>query len=409
MRTALDASAPFRALPPALLDLVVAKATLRDFAAGETIIAQGAAAGALYVLSAGEARVVLHDHGVARSLATVGRGAVLGEMALLTAGPSTAEVVAATDVRALELLPADFFALVADHPDLAVVLTHLVAERLGSARGDGLGGKVLEGYRIGRPVGRGAMSVVYEAEEVASGRRVALKMMSHRLVHRADAIARFEREARVLRSLDHPGIARLIGDFPAFGTRFLVLEFVEGESLDRRLERDGALRTADALKLLARIADALAHVHARGVVHRDLKPGNVMLPNAGGVKLLDFGLADTGVEHVIAGSVLYMPPEQMEGKDSGPAADVYAFACMAIEMLSGRLPFEGRTPERLHEEKLRYVVPQAEQIAPRLPAKVHAFLAAAMLPEAERRPAMKATVFVRSPLRFFGRWNRATH
>jgi tRNA A-37 threonylcarbamoyl transferase component Bud32 len=404
MRSALDASPPFQSLPATLLDLVVAKSKLRAFAAGETIIAQGSPAGALYVVAEGEVRVVLRDHGAPRTLATVGRGAVLGEIALLTAEPSTADVIAATEVRALELAPADFLALVAAHPDLAVVLTHLVAERLGSSRGDGLGGKVFEGYRIARPIGRGAMSVVYEAEEVATGRRVALKMMSHRLVHRPDAIARFEREAAVLRALDHPGVARLLGVFPAFGTRFLVLEYVEGETLERRLERDGALPLRVGLHLLARIADALAHVHARGIVHRDLKPGNVMLPKRGEVKLLDFGLAGTAAENVVAGSAVYMPPEQMEGTDSGPAADVYALACVAIETLSGRVPFEGRTPERLFAEKMRYVVPSANEIAPRLPKETHAFLAAAMSPDPRERPAIRRGIFGAGRFRFLPAW-----
>jgi tRNA A-37 threonylcarbamoyl transferase component Bud32 len=400
------ASPPFRSLSPTLLALLEEHSTERAFASGERIIEQGTAAEALHVILEGEADVVVRD-GEPGTLATVTRGAVLGEMALLTGGPATADVVARSPLRTLSLAPQAFEAIAEAHPDLRLVLTHLVAERLGSARGDGLGGKVLEGYRIVRPVGRGGMSVVYDAEEVATGRRVALKMMSHRLVHRPDAIARFDREAAILRSLDHPGIARLLGDFPAFGTRFLVLEFVEGESLDRRLERDGALRTGEALKILARIADALAHVHARGVVHRDLKPGNVMLPNSGGVKLLDFGLADTGIEQVLAGSVVYMPPEQMEGKDSGPAADAYALACLAIEMLSGRLPFEGRTPERLLEEKLRYVVPQAKQIAPRLPAKAHAFLAAAMSPDPARRPAIRRGVFATERFGLLRAWRSA--
>lgn len=406
MRATLAASPPFRSLPLALIERVIARSTERLFARGTTIIEQGSEGRALYVVAEGDVRVVRRGEAEALTLATVSRGGVLGEMALLTGEASTADVVAETDVRAVALPLEAFRALVAEHADLAIVLEHLVAERLGSSRGDGLGGKILNGYRVGRPLGRGGMAVVYEAEEVATGRRVALKMMSHRLARRPDAIERFEREGRVLRALDDPGIARLHGDFPAFGTRFLVLELVDGESLDRRLERDGELPLGEGLRLLARMADALAHVHAHRIAHRDLKPGNVMLANGGGVKLLDFGMAGTGAEGTIAGSALYMSPEQMEGKDSGPATDVYALGCLAIETLSGRPPFSGRTFDRLLEEKRDYVLPTAREIAPRLPQRVHAFLAQALSTDPALRPRADGAVFRSGAQRILARWGR---
>ena len=400
LRGTLQASPPFQSLSAELIERVVERSTMRRFERGAAIIAQGEAGRSLHVVAEGEARVVLRHGADSTTLATVGRGAVIGEMALLTGEPATADVVAETDVHAVALPIEAFRDLVAEHPDLTLVLTHLVAERLGSSRGDGLAGKVLAGYRIGRPLGRGGMSIVYEAEEIATGVRVALKMMSHRLAHRDDAIARFAREGEVLRALGHPGVARLHGTFSAFGTHFLVLEFVEGESLDRRLERDGALPLREALRLLERIADAMAHIHARGLVHRDVKPGNVMLASSGSVKLLDFGLAGTGAEHVLAGTPLSMPPEQIDGVDSGPATDVYALGCLAFEMFSGRSPFSGRTVDRLLDEKRGYVLPSANEIAPRLPAKVHAFLAAALDPDPARRPEVRASTFRRSAFRW---------
>jgi len=365
---------PFKALRPRLVDQVFTSSRERRYEPGEALIRQGQQGDALFVVLEGEARVLLSDHdGTVRSIATLTRGSVAGEMSLITQEPATADVIAATELRVLVISATDFDALAAKNPELTIVLTNLVADRLGRAMHDGLGGKVLNGYRILSCVGRGGMAVVYEAIEVATGERVALKMMSHRLVYQPGAFSRFEREARIVEPLAHENIARLKGHFPAFRTEFIVMEFCEGSTLHDLLAAHGAFPEEQTKRILGQLAAALEFVHERGVVHRDLKPGNVMLTPSGQVKLMDFGLAkeeeplsdDTETQlGTVLGTPLYMPPGQLTGDESGPAIDTYAFACIAYELVAGHPLFVGRTARGLLQDKLTRRVPPAAEIGP---------------------------------------------
>ena len=401
-REVLLESEVFRALRPRLVDQVFSAARERRFGPNEEIILQGQQGDSLYVVIDGEARVLLRGHdGTIRTIAKLSRGSVAGEMSLITQEPATADVVATTEVRALVLSSKDFDGLAARNPELTIVLTNVVADRLGRALHDGLGGKVLNGYQILGCVGRGGMAVVYEAIEQATGDKVALKMMSHRLVYQPGALSRFEREARIVQPLEHDNIARMKGHFPAFRTEFIVMEFCEGSTLADLLTRHGAFPENQARCILGQLAAALQFVHDRGVVHRDVKPGNVMLTPAGRVKLMDFGLAkedqlvteDTATQSgTVLGTPLYMPPGQMTGEESGPAIDVYSFACIAYELVVGSSFFEGRTTRGLLQDKLTRRLPPANQIGPGISPELHDLLARGLQNEPENRLASLAAL-----------------
>lgn len=396
-REVLLESEPFRALREPLLDQVFSRASERRFEPDEPMILQGQRGDSLFVVVDGEARVLLRHHGGAvRTIATLRRGSVAGEMSLITQEPATADVVASTEVRALVLSAAAFDGLAARHPELTIVLTNLVADRLGRALHDGLGGKVLNGYRIQKCVGRGGMAVVYEATNLATAERVALKMMSHRMVYQPGAFSRFEREARIVEPLTHDNIARLKGHFPAFRTEFIVMEFCEGATLGELLSRHGAFPEDQARRVLGQLATALRFVHERGVVHRDLKPANAMLAPSGRVKLMDFGLAkaerelteDTITqEGTLLGTPLYMPPGQITGEETGPEIDIYAFACIAYELVAGSPIFEGRTARGLLQDKLTRALPAAGSIGPGISQELRDLIAAGLRTEPGSRLA----------------------
>jgi predicted Ser/Thr protein kinase len=395
-------SEPFRALRPRLVGQVFAAARERRYDPNETIIRQGQQGDSLYVVIDGEARVLLRSHdGTIRTIATLTRGSVAGEMSLITEEPATADVVATTEVRTLVLSAADFDALAAKNPELTIVLTNLVADRLGRGSHDGLGGKVLNGYQILGCIGRGGMAVVYEATELATGERVALKMMSHRLVYQPGAFSRFEREARIVEPLEHENIARLRGHFPAFRTEFIVMEFCDGSTLADLLSHHGPFPEDQAKRVLGQLAAALQFVHDRGVVHRDLKPGNVMLTPSGRVKLMDFGLAkedekvteDTATQTgTVIGTPLYMPPGQMTGDESGPTIDVYSFGCLAYELVVGKPLFEGRTTRGLLNDKLTRRAPPPEEIGPGISPEYHDLLTRGLQNEPENRLTSLASI-----------------
>jgi serine/threonine protein kinase len=220
-------------------------------------------------------------------------------------------------------------------------------------------GTKLGPYEILAPLGAGGMGEVYRARDTRLGREVAVKVLPDSLAHDGDALARFEREARLLAALDHPHIAGIHGIEESGEARYLVLELVEGSSLAERLAA-GPLPVDESLRIAAQIADALDAAHAKGIVHRDLKPGNVMVTPDGRAKVLDFGLAKSEIVDAsssqsrsptlaatqagtLLGTPAYMSPEQARGRPADKRSDIWSFGCVLYEMLAGRRPFEGAT------------------------------------------------------------------
>lgn len=234
-------------------------------------------------------------------------------------------------------------------------------------------GTKLGPYEIQVPLGAGGMGEVYRARDTRLDRTVAIKVLSSQLDGNPDLRQRFEREAKTISSLQHPHICVLHDLGHQDGTDFLVMEYLEGETLAQRLAK-GPLPLLEQLKIAVQIADALAAAHAAGIVHRDLKPGNVMLTKSG-VKLLDFGLAKpltamaaTGASSSapsftasktlsgpspmvspltahgsIVGTIQYMSPEQIEGKEADARSDIFAFGTVLYEMAAGKRPFQGKS------------------------------------------------------------------
>ncbi len=219
-------------------------------------------------------------------------------------------------------------------------------------------GTKLGHYEVVSSLGAGGMGEVYRAKDTKLGREVAIKLLLDEVSEDADRLARFEREAKVLAGLKHPNIATLYSFEAAGGTRFLVMEVAEGETLEKLLEK-GALPIARALEIGSQIGAAIDAAHKAEIVHRDLKPGNVMLTKTG-VKVLDFGLAKsiepepqaantqspTRMQPItgqgsILGTQLYMAPEQLEGKDTDARTDIWALGCVLYEMITGERPFQG--------------------------------------------------------------------
>jgi len=216
-------------------------------------------------------------------------------------------------------------------------------------------------YEIAGLIGAGGMGEVYRARDGRLRRDVALKIIPERFQDDPDRVARFHREAHLLAALNHPHIASIHGLEEASGVHFLVLELVDGESLERRLVR-GAMPIAQALRVATQIADALEAAHGQGIIHLDLKPANIVLTRDDQVKVLDFGLAKATdgstpdeVWHlptetvtptqggVIRGTAAYMSPEQARGLATNPQTDIWAFGCVLYELLTGRRAFPGKT------------------------------------------------------------------
>ena len=264
-------------------------------------------------------------------------------------------------------------------------------------------GEELRNYRIERHLASGGMGAVYRARDLKLHREVAIKVLPRDLVGDAGRRARFEREARLLAALNHPHIAAIYGLEEVGSTHFIVMELVDGPTLQQRL-RDGALPVGDALEICGQIAEAIAAAHSKDIVHRDLKPANVML-TGNGVKLLDFGIAKsvlpagaetatiagTEMETLTATGVLmgtgpYMSPEQVRGLPVDKGSDVWAFGCVLYEALVGRNPFQRETLADTLTAVLEHE-PSWRELPTGTPRPVRELLHGALQKDPARRPA----------------------
>ncbi|CAN5701598.1 hypothetical protein BH11PLA1_BH11PLA1_08520 [soil metagenome] len=250
-------------------------------------------------------------------------------------------------------------------------------------------------YQIVRELGRGGMGEVHLARDPRLDRLVALKALPPNFAADPDRLARFQREAKVLAALNHPSIGAIYGIEEAAGAAYLVLEYVEGETLEARLSR-GPLPPHEALALALQAAAALESAHEKGIIHRDLKPANLMVTEEGVLKVLDFGLARGGdlanassvaagdaptipVGHsptmpgAIMGSAGYMSPEQARGKPIDKRSDIFSFGCVIFEMLTGTRPFVGETVTDVLAATLHREV-ALDQLPPPTPGRVRTLL-----------------------------------
>src|SRR6202163_4740481 len=248
-----------------------------------------------------------------------------------------------------------------------------------------LSGRRLGPYEILSAIGAGGMGEVYKARDTRLDRIVAIKVLPTHLADRSELRERFEREAKTIASLNHPHICVLYDIGHQDGTDFLVMEYLEGETLAQRLQK-GSLPIQQVLQYAIEISDALDKAHRKGVTHRDLKPSNIMLTKSG-TKLLDFGLAKlkqeaapaipdsqlptlqsaiTG-EGAILGTLQYMAPEQVEAKEVDARTDIFAFGAVVYEMATGKKAFEGKSQASLIAKILEIDPPPISSLQPMTP------------------------------------------
>jgi eukaryotic-like serine/threonine-protein kinase len=252
-------------------------------------------------------------------------------------------------------------------------------------------GSLLDGrYRVVKHLGSGGMASVLLCEDERLGRQVAVKRLHADSPD--DVEQRFKREARLGALLNHPNLVSVYDTATDEEGVLIVMEYVDGHTL-RRLLRHGPLRPEEVSKIVGDVGDALDHAHGHGVVHRDVKPGNVLIRDDGVTKLADLGIATAAdATHItrsgiVLGTAAYMAPEQLDGRGAGPPSDIYALAAIAFEALSGQKPREGRTPMEIAHSMATKGPPDLRDAWPRAPAAAARVLERGMALEPDDRPA----------------------
>lgn len=360
-----------------------------EFEAGSVIIEQGTPGEEMFILERGtvlvSVRSAMQDTHFERTLHAP---AVFGEMALVMSQPRVATVTAEGSCRCLRLSRSVLEQLMKRIPQIGEFLTRAVGERLMEASTIQHVGK----YRVIGKLGAGAAATVFEAEHPGLQRTVALKMLTHSLVYNEKFAQQFQKEAQLIASLNHEHIVRVFDTERSHGTHFIVMEKLNGLTLDDIIQQGHRLNWGTVRRVLREIASALAYSHQRGLLHRDVKPSNVFLTaEERKVKLLDFGIAiepDASAAksgEQLYGTPYYMSPEQALGQRLDGRSDLYSLGILAYELITGQVPFEADTVYELMMKHLNEVTPDPRLLVPDLPGDLAEFVLRATAKRAQDR------------------------
>jgi eukaryotic-like serine/threonine-protein kinase len=356
-------SEAFRSLSEDSLQRLAIFVHVEAFTAGTWLVREGEAGTCMFVICEGRIQIPIDGRdGKPKFTAWLGAGDVFGEMALMTEGQRNADVIADTDCKCIVVPKSVVTQLLSDHPEVASFLTNILGKRLMEGRGIQHVGK----FRLtGEIIGKGGMATVFEGIHSNLDRPVAIKMLSHTLIYRRHFAERFRNEARIIAGLRHPNIVEVYDREEAYATIFIIMEKLTGRDVEQILDEKGKLPATEVRRVLRDVASALAFAHAHGIVHRDVKPSNIIIQPDGVVKLTDFGIAAIdGVEEgmtrdkgIYLGTPVYSSPEHAMGLVVDGRSDVYALGIVAYEMLTGLLPFDDDDIQKVLRQHIEVPMP----------------------------------------------------
>ncbi len=359
--------------------------TPRHVLAGARFIAQGDEGDTFYIIQEGSCVVNVEKDGSKHPITRLRTGDIVGEIALLTGEPRTASVDAETDMILWALTREEFDSVCTNYPDLLDFLTELVTHRFSTEKVTA--NRTIGKYLINEVIGRGGWSIVYRGIHTSLNMPVAVKMLKHDMAMNVEFAEKFHNEARIVALLNHENIVKVYDIEELFRTVFIIMEYLEGAPLDYILDRMPRLPMSKVLDILLQVCSGLSYAHEQGIVHQDIKPGNVFIQSDGRAKIVDFGLScPTGtMDCSLPGTVYYMSPEQIVGESVDERTDIYSLGILVYEMISGQRPYPEDDLAELMDLHVREDVPDPRSLVPDLPDEISYFIKRAT----QRNPAAR--------------------
>ena len=350
------------------------KMTYHHIKAGKRFVVQGEVENTAYIIKRGSCLVIVEKDGELHPVDHYGEGDIVGGLGILTGEPRRAHVEAETDMDLWVLTKAQFDEITVKDPSLLHFITELVADRLDSRRPTAY--RTIGKYVATDIIGNGGFSIVYKGEHKDLGMPVVIKMMRHDMALYPEFMESFRNEAKTIASLNHKHIVKVYDFDERYRTLFIIMEYVQGDSLKDMIRHLKMLPLKLVVKFLDQICSALEYAHQRGIIHRDINPSNIIIQPNDELKLFDFGLAcPIGTEDfATTGTGYYMAPEQIEGSPVDPRTDIYALGITAYEMLTGQRPFPEKDLKSLLDLHLSHNIPDPAQVVPDIPPLLSDFI-----------------------------------
>ena len=362
-----------------------AKIKSRHIKAGERFISQGDEADELYVIQSGSCIIVVEKGEKLHPVSHIGTGGLVGTTGVFLNQKRTAHVVAETDMN-LMVIPKDIFDDISkDNPDMLDLLTELVTDIFDTNAP--IADKEIGKYTATHIVGRGGYSIVYKGIHRNLNMPVAIKMMRHNLAMDSDFLDAFWNEAKTIAAFNHNNIIKIYDIEEQYRTLFIIMEYLEGESLKKVLERLKVVPEQLAVEYMMQILSALDYAHGLGVIHRDINTVNVFVQNNGVVKVIDFGLAcPIGTDDFLEeGTVYYAAPEQLESNNVDQRADIFSLGITAYEIVTGQKPFMDKNIFNVRQMLLEKDIPDPKKLNPTISDDLRDFI----LKSCKRDPAQR--------------------
>jgi serine/threonine protein kinase len=357
----------------------------RQVKAGERFISHGDEGDYFYIIRDGICVVSVEKDGIGHQINRLKAGDIVGEMALLTGERRTANVDAETDMTLWSLSRAHFDTLCSEYPDLRDFLTELVTDRFSTEKLTAR--RTLGKYVINEILGRGGWSIVYKGIHTSLNMPVAIKMLKHDMAMNSEFSERFKHEAMTIAHLNHDHIVKVYDIEELYRTIFIVMEYLDGVSLQYILEKEAKLPIPKVLDILLQVCDGLSYAHEQGIVHQDIKPANIFIQSDDRAKIVDFGLScpQGSIDFYLPGTVYYMSPEQIEGESVDERTDIYSLGIMAYEMITGQRPYPEDDIAKLMDLHVKRDIPDPRELVPDLPDVLHNFIKRAT----QRKPSAR--------------------